>query len=120
MHAWAYDAAVLGRYFDSQSKKLGDEYRDYIFQHQSEVTKDNLRSMSEKFAAEHHTVLSFVVDPQGKFAAAIKADQDLGERVGIRHTPTIYLVTNSRTAPPFVEVVDHSQLFQMIDSLKAE
>jgi protein-disulfide isomerase len=119
-HSWAFDAAVITRYFDAQSKKLGEEYRDYIFQHQGEVTKDNLRSVSEKFAAEHHTALGFVVDPQGKFAAAVRADQELGERVGIRHTPTIYLVTNNRKGPPFVEVVDSSQLFQMIDSLKNE
>jgi protein-disulfide isomerase len=120
MHSWAFEAALISRYFDSQSKKLGDEYRDYIFQRQSEVTKDNLRSLSEKFAAERHTVLPFVIDPQGKLAAAIKADQDLGERVGIGHTPTIYLVNSGRNGPPFVEVVDRNQLFQMIDSLKAE
>jgi protein-disulfide isomerase len=118
-HTWSFDAALVARYFDTKSKKLGDEYRDYIFLHQSEITKDNLRGISEKFAAERHTPLPFVVDPQGKLAAGIKADRDLGERVGIRKTPTVYIVSNSRTTP-FVEVEDTSQLFQMIDSVKAE
>src|SRR5690348_17906824 len=34
MHNWSYDAAVIARYFDSQSKELGIAFRDYIFQHQ--------------------------------------------------------------------------------------
>ena len=120
MHPWAFDAAVLGRYFDTKSKKMGNEFRDAVFQHQQEIRKDTLRSFAEKFAAEHKITLPFTVDPQGKLAAAVKADQALGQRVGINHTPTLYVVTNSRTAPPFVEVVDRSQLFQMIDTLKAE
>ena len=120
MHPWAFDAAVFGRYFDTKSKKLGDEFRSWVFQHQQEITKDNLRANAEKFAQEHKTALPFAVDPQGKLAAAVRADQALGQRVGISHTPTIYVVTRSRSAPPFVEVVDRSQLFQMIDALKAE
>ena len=119
MHTWAFDAAVLGRYFETKSKKLGDEFRDSAFQHQSEITKDNLREFAERFAKEHHTNLPFVVDSQGKLAAAVKTDQELGNRVGIRHTPTIYVVTQGRTTPPFVEVVDRKELFQVIDALKA-
>ena len=118
-HPWSFDAAVLARYFETKSKKLGDDFRDYVFLHQAEITKGNLRGFAERFAAEHRTVVPFAVDPQGKLAGAIRADRDLGERVGIRHTPTVYIVSNSRTTP-FVEVVDHSQLFQMIDSIKAE
>src|SRR3979409_786252 len=30
-HTWSYDAAVLARYFDTHSKALGNEFRDYIF-----------------------------------------------------------------------------------------
>jgi len=120
MHAWAFDAAVLGRYFEIKSKKLGDEFRASAFQHQAEITKDNLREFAEGFAKEHNTNLPFVVDPHGKLAAAVKMDQELGNRVGIRHTPTIYVVTQGRTTPPFVEVVDRKELFQLIDTLKAE
>jgi protein-disulfide isomerase len=120
MHPWAYDAALFARYFDTRSEKLGNEYRDYIFQRQAEITKDNLRGITEKWAAEHKTSLPFVVDPQGKLAAGIRADQELGRRVGIQHTPTIYVVSNNRQGTPFVEVVDRTQLFQMIDAMKAE
>jgi protein-disulfide isomerase len=64
--------------------------------------------------------LPFVVDPQGKLAALITADRDLGNRVGIQHTPTIYVVSNKTQGKPFVEVVDRSQLFQLIDTMKRE
>lgn len=119
-HPWAFDAAVLARYFDSQSKKLGSEFREQAFQHQAEITLENLRAFADKFAAEHKVDLPFVVDPQGKLAAEVKADRDLGIRIGINHTPTIYVVSNKTQGKPFVEVVDRSQLFQMIEGMKQE
>lgn len=117
-HNWSFEAAVIARYFDTHSKQLGIDFRDYMFEHQPEVTPQNLRGFAEKFAAEHKVDLPFVVDPQGKLAAAITADRDLGQRVGIEHTPTIYVVSNKTQGKPFVEVVDRSQLFQLIDAMK--
>ena len=119
-HSWSLDAAINARYFDTHSKELGNQYRDYIFEHQPEITPQNLRSFSDKFAADHKVDLPFVVDPQGKFVAEIKADKDLGVQVGIEHTPTIYVVSNKTQGKPFVEVVDRSQLFQLIDAMKRE
>lgn len=118
MHPWSYDAAVLARYFDTHSKKLGDEFRDSVFQHQLEITKDNLRGFAEKFAAEHKVDLPFVVDPQGKLAAEVQADKSLGNSLGLDHTPTIYVVSSKNASKPFVEVVDRTQLFQLIDAMK--
>jgi len=120
LHNWSYEAAVNARYFGSQSKQLETDYRDYIYQHQLEITPQNLRGYSERFAADHKTSLPFVVDPQGKFSAEINADRDLGKHIGIDHTPTIYLVSSKNPSRPFVEVRDRTQLFQMIDALKAE
>lgn len=119
-HQWSFDAAVNARYFDSHSKQLGNQYRDYVFQHQPEITKDNLRSFSEKFAADHKVEFPFVVDPQGKFAAQVTADRDLGKDIKIEHTPTIYVVSDKTQGKPFVEVVDRTQLYQLIDAMKAE
>ncbi len=119
-HPWAFDAAVLARYFDSQSKKIGSEFREQVFQHQTEITPENLHAFADKFATEHKVDLPFVIDPQGKFAAEVKADRDLGTRIGINHTPTIYVVSNKTQGKPFVEVVDRSQLFQLIEDMKQE
>src|SRR5246127_3087927 len=91
-HTWSFDAAVFARYFDTHSKALGNEFRDYIFANQLEVTPQNLRGYAEKFAAEHKVDLPFVVDPQGKLAALINADKQLGKDINIQHTPTLYVV----------------------------
>jgi protein-disulfide isomerase len=119
-HNWSFDAHVMARYFDSKSKALGEEFRHFIFMNQNSITKDNLRGTAEKFAEEHKTTLPFVVDPTGKFAEEVRADFGLGQKVGVQHTPTIYIVSNSQRGQPFVEVVDRSQMFQMIDQIIKE
>jgi protein-disulfide isomerase len=120
MHNWSFNAAVIARYFDTQSKDLGNQFRDYIFQHQPEITPDNLQSFAQRFAAEHKVDLPFVIDPQGKLAAEVSADRDLGNKIGIRHTPTIYVVSSKNPSRPFVEVTDTSQLFQLIEAVQSE
>jgi protein-disulfide isomerase len=127
-HDWSFQAAVNARWFDTHSKKLGDEYRDAVFAHQDEITviKDgtydgskglpNLRAFTEKFAADHKLALPFVIDPQQKLADLVKADYALGQSVGIQHTPTIWVVTNQTRTAPFVEVLDRTKLYSMIDT----
>jgi protein-disulfide isomerase len=120
MHNWSFDAAVIAHYFDDRSRQLGLDFRDYIFEHQPEIFPTNLRQFAEKFAAEHKVDLPFVVDPQGKFAAEVKAEQDLGKALNLEHTPTIYIVNSKSKTHPFVEVNQSDQLFQTIDAVKAE
>ncbi|HEY1263900.1 MAG TPA: thioredoxin domain-containing protein [Terriglobales bacterium] len=118
IHNWSFEAAVMARYFEKQSKELGASFRDYIFQHQTEIYPANLRGFANRFAAEHNTSLPFVVDPQGTLAAAVNADRDLGNRVGIQHTPTVYLVS-TKPNRPFLEVQKpKDELFQAIDAMK--
>jgi protein-disulfide isomerase len=121
MHNWSYEAAVMAHYFDSRSRQLGLDFRDYIFEHQPEIFPTNLRQFAEKFAADHKVDLPFVIDPQGKFAAEVNADRDLGKALQLQHTPTIYVVSSKAKGHPFVEVNQPSdQLFQTIDAMKAE
>jgi len=120
MHPWAYDAALLARFFDTKSKAIGNEFRDTVFKHQLEITKETLRPFAEKFAAAHKIDLPFVIDPDGKLTAKIEADRTAGSELGLQHTPTLYVVSNKHTGTPFVEVVDRTQLFQLIDSMKKE
>jgi protein-disulfide isomerase len=119
-HNWSYEAAILARYFDTHSKALGNEFRDYIFANQLEVTPQNLRGFADKFAAEHKVELPFVVDPDGKLAALVNADKELGKAINLQHTPTLYVVSNKRSGKPFVEVVDRSQLYALIDTMMKE
>src|SRR5215813_6176760 len=115
MHNWSFEAAVNARYFDTKSKTIGDEYRLFIFKNQPQITPQNLRGITERFAADNKVTLPFVVDPSGELAAKVKADYAMGQRVGIEHTPTIYVVSDTTRGTPFVEVVDRTQLYQLID-----
>lgn len=119
-HNWSFQAAVIARFFDAKSKDMGRDYRNYMYEHQLEITPENMRQYAERFAQEHKVDLPFVVDPQGKLAAEVTADRELGQRIGIEHTPTIYVVSNKRQGKPFVEVADRSQLFQLIDAMKKD
>jgi protein-disulfide isomerase len=120
MHNWSYDAAVMARYFDETSKALGNEFRDYIFANQLEINPQNLRSYFERFANEHKVGVPFVVDPQGKFAAEVNADRDLGKSIKLDHTPTVYIVGSRHPDKPYVEMKESSQLYALIDAMMKE
>ena len=121
MHNWSFQAAVNARYFDTKSQALGNEYRDSVFASQISIeTPDQLRQFTQKFADAHKVVLPWAVDPMGKLTQAVKADFALGQKIGIEHTPTIWVVTNAAHTAPFVEVVDRSKLYQIIDEALAE
>lgn len=120
-HNWSFQAAVDARWFDTKNKKLGDDYRDYIFANQRSIeTPAQLTQFTEKYAQSHGVAMPFAIDPQGKLAAEVKADYALGQRVGIEHTPTIWVASANSKGAPFVEVVDRSKLFQLIDQAMAD
>ena len=118
LHNWSFEAAVMARYFDTHSKELGNAFRATVFAHQMEINPQNLRGFAEKFATEHKVGLPFVVDPDGKLAALIRADKDLGLSLHIDHTPTIWVVSNKRDGKPYVEIKDTSLLYVTIDAMK--
>ena len=120
MHNWSFEAAVNARYFDTKSKKLGDDYRLSIFANQAQINPQNLRGITERFAADNKVAFPFVVDPSGELTAKVKSDFAMGQRVGIDHTPTIYVVSDTTRGRPFVEVVDRTQLYQLIDQVIKE
>src|ERR1035437_1167714 len=108
-HAWSFNAAVNARWFDTKSKKLGDDYRDEVFANQISITTpDALNQFTQKFAQAHSIALPFAMDPKGTLAAEVKADDALGQRTGIEHTPSIRITTANSTGPRFVEGVARS------------
>ncbi len=120
MHPWSFQAAVMARYFDTHSKVVGNEFRDYIFANQLEVNLQTLRTYMEKFAAAHKIDLPYVLDPGGKLAALVTADHELGKGIKIDHTPTVYIVSSRNPNRPYVEVKDNSQLYSTIDAVMKE
>jgi protein-disulfide isomerase len=120
-HAWSFTAAVNARWFDLKGKAIGDEYRDAVFSNQPSITSPEiLRDFTDKFAQSKGIAMPFATDPQGKLAADVKADYALGQRIGIEHTPTIWVVTANSKGAPFVEVVDRTKLYQLIDQAIAD
>ncbi|MFP5230806.1 MAG: DsbA family protein [Acidobacteriota bacterium] len=119
-HTWSFQGAVDARWFDTRSKKLGDAFRDALFAAQPTIrSQDDLTAFARKFATDHKLRFPFAVDPQGRLAQLVKADYELGQSVGIQHTPTIWVVTNRTSGKPFVEVLDRSKLFQLIEEAQA-
>ena len=119
-HPWSFEAAVYARYFDTKDKsqKLGNDFRGYIYKNQPQITLENLRQWVQKFADDNKVPLPFAVDPQGALKAKIQADYALGQKIGLEHTPTIFVVGNGGPSTPFVEVVDRSQLTQIIEDMQ--
>ena len=112
MHNWSFQAAVNARWFDTKSKKLGDDYRNAIFANQRSIeTKADLQDFTQKFAQQHGTAMPFVMDPQGTLKAEVQADVDLGNRMGIGETPTAFVVT----AKGYKQVMDWNKLYSMLD-----
>lgn len=118
MHNWAFEAAVWARYFDQISSDLGNEFRKFIYANQMQVTRDNLLQWAQKFAGENKTAVPLDKDPDGKLAELVKADFALGQRIGVEHTPTIWVVGNGGVSQPLVEEVkDREKLGQMIEEM---
>jgi protein-disulfide isomerase len=120
MHNWAFDAAVWARYFDKKSVALGNEFRKFVYAKQVQVSRDNLSQWAQKFADDNIIALPYANDPGGKLAELVKADFALGQRIGVEHTPTIWVVGNSGVSQPLVEEVkDRDKLGKMIDDMLA-
>jgi protein-disulfide isomerase len=118
MHPWSYQAAVMARYFDQTSKDIGNQFRDYIFENQLEINLQNLRSYADKFGAAHGVSLPYIIDPNGKLAAEVNADRDLGKALKLEHTPTVYVVSSRNPSKPYIEVKEPTtELYSTIDAM---
>ncbi len=118
MHIWSFDAAVIARYIqDKISPQAAEDYRRAVFANQMSIaSKDDLNAFTRKYFQSHGRVMPFVIDPSGLFTAEVKADQTLGERVGLYQTPSIFIVTQKG----YTEVKDVTQLYAMLDTAIAE
>jgi len=120
-HNWSQQAALTARFLDTKGPDLGNDYRDYIFANQRSIeTPAELQVFTQRFADARKIALPFAIDSTGKFAAEIEDNIRMGLRIGVDHTPTIFIVASGGHAPPFTEVTDPDRLFQTIDQVLAE
>lgn len=121
IHQWSKAAAVYARWFDEKGNGLGDAYRDAIFASQPSIYNVNvLDKFTQNFASSHNIALPFAIDPQSKLAAIVQADDALGKRTGIQHTPTIFIVASTAKGDPYIEVENTDKdLYRAIDQALA-
>jgi protein-disulfide isomerase len=118
MHIWSFDAAVIARYIqDKISPQAAEEYRRAVFANQISIaSKEDLTAFTQKYFQSHGRMMPMIIDPNGLFAAEVRADYTLGERVGLTQTPTIFIVTQKG----YTQVSDVTQLYAMLDTAIAE
>lgn len=93
-HPWAYEAATLAACVQTQSNSaFWDLYSDF-FQHQSEITVQNLSPMVDGWMKDEPTVdvariHGCIQGKQGK--SIVDHDMELGLELGVNATPTVYL-----------------------------
>jgi protein-disulfide isomerase len=117
-HPWSFEAAIYARFFDTKSQKLGNDFRGYIYKNQNQITLENLHQYIQRFADQNKVPLPFAIDPDGKLKEKVQADYALGQRIGLEHTPTIFVVGSGGASTPFVEVVDRDQLTAIIEDMQ--
>jgi protein-disulfide isomerase len=117
-HSWAFPAAVLARYFSAQSQALGMDFRSFIFQNQPGLGPDNLRAFGEKFAANHEQQLPGDVDPDGRLAAQVQADFELGQKIHLEYVPLMFVIARSGDASRAIEAKEPKDVNAIIDRIR--
>ena len=117
MHIWSHDGAIIARYIqDKISPQAAEEYRGAVFQNQISIaSKDDLQAFTQRYFQQHGRTMPFVIDPTGQFAKEVQADTDLAARIGLNHTPSIFVVTQKG----YNEVLNVGELYQTIDTAQA-
>ncbi|MGH9535321.1 MAG: DsbA family protein [Terriglobales bacterium] len=127
-HPWAYNAALLARFFATKSPRLYFAWQNFCFTHQDQITATNLLgdaiALGQAAGIPSAEVESAFSDPA--LFAAIRRDQQQGKRWGIVHTPTILVGRNrpgmdrdgSLDLHGLAEASTPAQLRQMIADLE--
>ena len=118
MHVWSRDAAIIARYIqDKIDPKAAEDYRRAVFAAQTSIaSKDDLQRFTQKYFQSHGRAMPFVIDPTGQFAKEVQADYDLGVKIGLTQTPTIFVVTQKN----WIQIIDINLLYQTIDTALAQ
>ena len=123
-HVWTFEGAVCARYLqDKVSPKVANDYRSAVFLSQSTIlNKDDLQRFTQRWMQQHGLQMPFVMDPKGELAAKVKADYDLGMRMGLRFTPTIIVVTQDKyqAVTGMTQQDDPNRLYAALEAAVAE
>ena len=94
MHAWAKPAAEAAACAHEQGDRYFWSFHNYLFEHQREITPDNLRPTLDAYGAtlEGFAPADFKAClDQKRTTAKIEQDITLGTEVGVHATPTLFI-----------------------------
>jgi protein-disulfide isomerase len=93
LHPWAKAAALAGRCIFRQSASGFWDYHDWIFDHQADITADNLKSKVLEFAQGKQidaAQLTSCIDTKAT-ESDVKHTIDMAHEMGVNQTPTIFV-----------------------------
>lgn len=113
LHPWAKAAAIASRCVYKQNSDAFWTYHDWIFEHQAEITPENLRDKILGWAKDTKDIDSMQLGQCMDSKATesdVKQDQAEGEKLEVGGTPTLFI--NGRRIS---NVVDWASLKNIID-----
>jgi protein-disulfide isomerase len=110
IHPWAKPAAIAGRCVYKQNPTAFWDYHDWIYEHQGDITKENLREKVLEFAKGKEIdalQLGRCIDTR---ATEVEVDKSIGEARELRVNSTPTLFVNGRKLPAAVAWPDLRQI----------
>lgn len=97
-HVWTFEGAVCARYIQEHiSPKMAGDFRTDVFASQRLFSsRDDIDRYLRSWLSRHGQKAPFVIDPDGKLAAAVGADYAFGTKLNIEYTPTIIVATKDK------------------------
>ena len=113
IHPWASAAAEAAHCVENEKPEAFWTFHDWIFQHQGEISKNNLREKTLAFAKDQNldsTRLASCID-KGETRTEVEDNLKEGRALQIQQTPTFFL--DGRTVPGAVSWSTLNLLIQM-------
>lgn len=99
IHPWAKPAAMAGRCVYGQSPEAFWQYHDWIFENQSAMTAENVKSKVMEFARDKDLDVLLLGNCIDRKATEPEVNQSLAEGFGLRVNSTPTLFINGRRIP---------------------
>jgi protein-disulfide isomerase len=110
IHPWAKPAAIAGRCVFKQNPAAFWDYHDWIYEHQGDITKENLRDKVLEFAKGKEIDALQLGSCMDTKATEAEVDKSIAESRALRVTATPTLFVNGRRLPSQIAWPDLRQI----------
>jgi protein-disulfide isomerase len=123
MHPWAKQAAEIAECAALQRPAAFWAFHDFFFQNQQAITLDTIKTKAAAFAASRSDL------DQSQFSVCVERelslgpvaqDQQLGERLGIRGTPSLFVngvrFDGLRTADEMIRAIEQAERGELVSA----